>query len=218
MHEQDDPFHFYSRLYLAELTGLRARDLKELLENLKTIPESSIYYHTHRYLQQYHYLSPEPPNDFAYWIRDMLQEEELGERIASVDTVQFTNINTLRAKFIEIMEDFIKRTGRNSIAPEGYEFHFMKAVSFIIPTRYYAHSLKEFYEAVQRVSIHSIYYHMFDARLRLGRETNDFSNWLDDSLGEKELAGKIAQLDPYTHTLEGLRKRILALVRRRLDA
>ncbi|HLA38015.1 MAG TPA: DUF5752 family protein [Candidatus Brocadiales bacterium] len=213
-----EPFHFHSRLYLTELTGLKARDLRELLENLKTLPESSIYYHTHRFLQQHHYLSPEPPNDFAYWIRNILQEEELGERMASIDTVQFTSINALREKFIELIEDYTRRTGKNPDAPEGYEFHFMKAITFVIPTPHHASSLKEFYEVMQRISVHSIYYHMFEARLRLKRQTNDFSSWLEEQLGEKELAEKIDRLDPYTHTLEGLRKRILAIAKRRLDA
>jgi hypothetical protein len=134
-----------------------------------------------------------------------------------VDTVQFTSINDLREKFVEIIEDYMKRTGKNPDAPEGYEFHFMKAVTFVVPTLHVAHSLKEFYEIVQKISVHSIYYHMFEARLRLKRKTNDFSNWLEECLGEKELAEKIARLDPYTHTLEGLRKRILVLVGRRLD-
>ena len=213
-----EPFRFYSRLYLTELTGLKAGDLRGLLGNLKTLPESSIYYHTHRFLQQHHYLSPEPPNDFAYWIRSILQEEEVGERIASVDTIQFTSIEDLRRKFIGIIEDYMERTGKNPDAPEGYEFHFMKAITFVIPTPHYALSLKEFYEIMQRVSVHSIYYHMFEARLRLKRETNDFSNWLEGQLGEKEMAERITRLDPYTHTLEGLRRRILAIAKRRLDA
>jgi len=142
----------------------------------------------------------------------------VGERIASVDTIQFTSIEDLRRKFIGIIEDYMERTGKNPDAPEGYEFHFMKAITFVIPTPHYALSLKEFYEIMQRVSVHSIYYHMFEARLRLKRETNDFSNWLEGQLGEKEMAERITRLDPYTHTLEGLRRRILAIAKRRLDA
>ena len=40
----------------------------------------------------------------------------------------------------------------------------------------------------------------------------------DKSLGEKLLAEQIARLDPYTHTMEGLRTRIMSLVRKRLSA
>ncbi len=61
------PFQFYTRLQLSELTGLKASTLPELLTHIRAVPTSCIYYHTHRYLQQHQYLSPEPPNDFAYW-------------------------------------------------------------------------------------------------------------------------------------------------------
>jgi hypothetical protein len=45
---------------------------------------------------------------------------------------------------------------------------------------------------------------------------NDFSNWLTVALGETALADKIQRLDPYTHTLEGLRRRIMTLVSKRI--
>ena len=67
-----EPFRFYTRLHLTELTGLRAAGLVQLVRLLKSVPGGSIYYHTHRFLQQHQYLSPEPPNDFAYWVREIL--------------------------------------------------------------------------------------------------------------------------------------------------
>ncbi|MDD5428718.1 MAG: DUF5752 family protein, partial [Candidatus Omnitrophica bacterium] len=94
--KSQEPFRFYTRLNLTELTGLKASNLGELLEGLKEAPESSIYHHTHRFLQQHHFLSPEPPNDFAYWVTGMLGEERLGEKLASIDIVRFTTINDLR--------------------------------------------------------------------------------------------------------------------------
>jgi len=56
-----EPFRFYTRLHLSELTGLRAATLQQLLELIRKVPGSSIYHHTHRFLQQHQYLSPEPP-------------------------------------------------------------------------------------------------------------------------------------------------------------
>ena len=80
------PFHFYTQLHLITLLGINAKSPVEVLEWLKKVPASSVYYHTHRFLQQHHYLSPEPPNDFAYWITEVLGLEELGESLAGVDT------------------------------------------------------------------------------------------------------------------------------------
>lgn len=54
-------FQFYTRLSLREATGLRAVTLSRLLKFIRTVPGSVIYHHTHHYLQQHQYLTPEPP-------------------------------------------------------------------------------------------------------------------------------------------------------------
>src|SRR5665647_2762257 len=82
-------FNFHTQYHLVELLGSKARNPVELLEGIKTVPESCIYFHTHRFLQQHHYLSPEPPNDFAYWISGSLGLNDIGERLASIDTVRY---------------------------------------------------------------------------------------------------------------------------------
>jgi hypothetical protein len=202
-------FRFFTRLNQVELLARRARNIPELLEGVKEVPGSSIYYHTHRFLQQHHYLSPEPPNDFAFWVTNALGLEALGERLASVDTVSFHAIRDLRERFIEILESYMgERGARNGDCPEGHEFHFMSCRTFILPTPHEARDLKEFCAILQTVSINSIYFHIFEARLRLGRDENDFSNWFE-AIGQLELAREIARLDPYTITLEGLRKEII---------
>jgi hypothetical protein len=62
------------------------------------------------------------------------------------------------------------------------------------------------------VTVDSIYFHIFEARLRLQKGTNDFSIWMADSLGEKELAEKIANIDPYIYTIENLRSKIIEYI------
>jgi len=132
-----EPFRFYARLHLTELTGLKAANLVQLVRLLKSVPGGSIYYHTHRFLQQHQYLSPEPPNDFAYWVRDILGEEELGERLASIDIIQYSTIRNLRERIIETIEEYLEQRPEAKIrfAQEGGELHFKKAVSFILPTQ-----------------------------------------------------------------------------------
>ena len=209
----EKPFRFYTRLNLVELLGRQAKNIAGLLEGLRQVPGSSIYYHTHRFLQQHHYLSPEPPNDFAFWVTNSLGVDALGERLASVDTCKFRSIRSLREKFIEILESYLhEQNSRNTDCQEGEEFHFMSCRTFILPTAYEARDLKEFREMLQKVSINSIYFHIFEARLRLERGENDFSNWLEE-IGRKKLAREISRLDPYTITLEGLRKKLIQRVR-----
>src|SRR3989338_845633 len=99
-----EPFLFKSQISLVELTGLRAKNLAELSHLLKQVPESSVYYHTHHFLRQHEYLTPEPPNDFAYWVSGVLQEEVAGEKLAAIDTVRFDSLEALRGALTEGMD------------------------------------------------------------------------------------------------------------------
>ena len=209
----NSPFYFYTRLHLVKLLGLKAKNPVELLEGIKKVPTSSIYYHTHRFLQQHHYLSPEPPNDFAYWLTNILNLKELGESFVSVDTVSFKDLENLRKEFIKILTDYISRGVDIVKCPEGQEFHFMSCITVILPTPYMAHNLKEFIELLQKISINSLYFHIFEARMRLQRDENDFTAWFK-GIGETKLAKELSRLDPYTITLEGLRRKIINLARK----
>lgn len=204
-------FRFHTKLDQTILLGRRARNIKELLEGIESVPGSSIYYHTHRFLQQHHYLSPEPPNDFAYWVNEVLGDAALGEKLSSVDIIQFHSIQDLRNTLVATVAEYVKSMEKISDCQPGQEFHFMSCRTFVLPTAYTASTLEEFKDVLDRVSINSIYFHMFDARLRLDQEENDFSRWFLD-LGYKHLAEQVSRLDPYSYTLEGLRKSIIKLV------
>lgn len=210
----NEPFHFFTRLHLSELTGLRSSNLSELLELIKTVPGSSIYHHTHRFLQQHQYLSPEPPNDFAYWVSNVLVEPELGERLASIDTVHFSTIRSLREKIVDVIEKYLLNNpaAQAKYVRNGAEFHFIKSMSFIMPTNHFAYDLKELAEIIKKITIDSIYYHVFEARLRLEKGDNDFSVWVENFFGDKKLAAKISRLDPYTYTMEDLRKTLVKII------
>jgi small-conductance mechanosensitive channel len=210
-----EPFHFYSRVHLTELTGLSAKNLNELVELLKKVPESVIYYHTHRFLEQHHYLTPEPTNDFAMWVSDTLGDDILGERLASVDTFQFTTLDALRERLVGITEEYLTTAQHKREASSGEEFYFMKSISFILPTPYLVHDLREFLETLRIISVSSLYFHVYESRLRLGRAENDFSFWLQNSMDESELAAEIGRVDPYTYTLEGLRSALIHLIEKR---
>lgn len=209
--KNNNRFHFYTRLNQTELLGKKARNLVELLEGIKSVPDSSIYHHTHRFIQQHHYMSPQPPNDFADWITDVLNEDALGEKMASVDVIEFQKIKGLRKKFIEIVSDYLKENKKVRDCPDNQEFHFMACRTFVLPTTYVARSVKQFRQILKKVSIHSLYFHIFEARMRLEKKDNDFSRWLRD-LGERSLASKISKLDPYSYTLEALRKEIISII------
>lgn len=211
-----EPFRFSTRLHLKELTGQKAKTLSELVSKLKEVPDSVIYYHTHNFVEEYQFLTPQPSNDFALWVEEALGYDTLAERLASIDTFEFVTIEALRQRIIAVIQDFLAESCDERQAPPGNEFHFIKSISVVLPTPYVARDLREFVSVLRRISINSLYFHIFEARLRLQRGTNDFSLWLEDCLGEKELAEEISFLDPYSYTLEGLRELIIRLCEKRL--
>ncbi len=210
------PFRFSSRTHLTELTGIKASTLRELTEVLRTAPDAVVYYHTHHFFQEHLFLRQVPPNDFAYWAGAALFDEVIAETLAAVNIMDFASLPALRDRFVSILDEYLSVRKEVRTVPEGMEFHFMKSIAAIMPTPYVATNLREFLEVVRQVSTGSIYYHFIEARLRLGHPQNDFSLWLRDSLGERELAEQVGRLDPYMYTLEGLRSALIQLLERRL--
>jgi len=204
-------FEFYTSAELVFLTGRKAKSLQELLEGIKVSSDATIFYHTHRFLVQHQQISPEPPNDFAYWVSNILLDRLVGEKLASIDLIEFKTIPEIRKRIAEVIEGNLNSNGTRS-CPQGMEFHFMYSHIFVIDTGKRASNLKEFIEVIRAIPIRSIYFHMFQSRLMLGAGENDFSIWFREILGEEELASEISRIDPYTYTLEGLRNKIIRIV------
>ena len=206
------PFRFMVKYDQALLLGRRATNLRELLDGIETVPSASVFFHTHRSLQQQYRLVPEPPNDFAFWITNNLGYDRLGEECASIDIIQFCSVSDLRDTFSGILRRFLEKNPHTDTCAPGHEFYFMSCQTFVLPTSYEAKSVREFRENLEKVGIHAIRYHVLDQMLRGGACENDFSTWLRDA-GHAALAENIARLDPYTQTLEGLRNRIIELAK-----
>jgi hypothetical protein len=205
------PFRFHTELRLVALTGERATTLEELLELLRHVPGSSIFYHTHHEFLVHHFERPNFRNDFALWVEEALQEDELSEKLVAVDLLDHTTILSLREALIHQIESHIETNrayGRR--CPPGDEFHFCRAKSFVLPSGLQANDPAEFFRMLSRISNNSVSFHFLEARLRLGRPSNDFSDWLE-AQGETSLAESIQRLNPYEVTLDELRAQIARL-------
>ncbi|MDP6957178.1 MAG: DUF5752 family protein [Planctomycetota bacterium] len=211
---ENEPFEFFTSVKLLEATGRIARNQKELLTALKEIDEATLFNHTHHFILQHNYLTPEPPSGFASWVNEALQDPVLAEHLFAVNTMDFESLGELRTALIETIESHLSSSDHNRDAPEGMEFHFIRVHSYTVPAGVSATTIAELASNLEQVSSNSIYHHMFEARLRLGRQQNDFSNWLT-YVGDKKVADQIASLDPYLYSLDELRRRIIILLRSR---
>jgi hypothetical protein len=208
-----EPFHFCTERRLVQLTGRSARTLPELLSVLRDVPGSCIFYHTHHLFLSHHFEKPVVYNDFATWVSEALQEDALAEKLAAIDLMAFTSIRQLRETIISLIEaDLAATPGHVRECPAGDEFHFCRSKSFVMSTGVVACDVPEFFGKLPAITNVSLYFHFLEARLRLERRTNDFSQWLRWR-GETELADSIDRLDPYVVTLDELKEQIVELGR-----
>jgi hypothetical protein len=86
-----------------------------------------------------------------------------------------------------------------------------------IPTGIQVTTLEEFRDALLDVDVSAIYFHLVEARMRLGRGQNDFAAWLEDALDLPDLAAKLRAVDPYAGSLERARTRLIQLTEEALS-
>ena len=211
------PFYFNSASHLLRIGREKATTLMELLEAIRTCPESSIFQHTFQTLAEHHFISSGFSNDFSHWAFASCNEVELAERLAAIDVREFTSIATLRERLIHVIESHLQKNPRAAGRTAMEPFYLMASDLVVVPTPYVARNLEEFADGLRKVSIHAIYYHFIDARLRLKLNSNDFSVWLDKELDLPQAADKVNRIDIYTSTLEDVRRSILKIVEAEMD-
>lgn len=207
-----EPFVFHTERRLVALTGAKAANIAELLDGVLAVPGSSIFYHTHHQYLAHHFQKPLFYNDFARWAADALQEDSLAEQLAAIDLLAFTSVRQLREAIADRIRARLSDPAPPTACRPGEEFHFCKSKSFILPTPLTATSIAELFEMLGHVTNASLYFHFFEARLRLGKGTNDFSHWLR-ARGANEMADAIDALNPYVRTLDELKQDILRIGR-----
>lgn len=206
------PFEFYTSSQLIEITGQKAASLKEFLEAIKGIGDSSIFYHVHHAFREHQFAPGVYTNDFAHWVEEELNENALAEKLANINIKDFTDLKSLGSKIAEIIDTYLKANPYSGTVSAKHKFYFCKNVGIVLKTKYAAWDLQEFCSILRHIGLRSLFFHFFEARLRLGRKTNDFSDWIKVNFGNEKLAQRIEALDPYLYTLDELRDQIINMV------
>ena len=206
------PFYFNTASHLLRIGRQRADNLSQLLEGVRTCPEDSIFQHTFRTLAEHHFIREGFSNDFAHFAFAACNEVGLAERLASIDVREYTSLETLRARIVAIIEDYLKKNPRAGERAALEPFYFCASDTVVIPTTAVARNLEEFAACLEKTSLHSIHYHFIEARLRLKLNSNDFSVWLEEELDMGQLADRINRIDIYTSTLQDVRRSIVRII------
>jgi len=210
MTEIIEPFEFKQCVSISKSTGEKAVSLKELGDRLSSVSDDSIFHHIYQYFLKGHIL--EYTNDFAHWAGESLEERALAEHLSNIDPYDFKNVRDLRKELIRVIHVYLENFPEPREALPGNEFYFAETITIIYPVGIRAKNLAEFLTAMKYIDIGSIYYHFFEARTRLGGETDDFSKWILDGFGKKGLAEKIRAIDPFMHNLEGIKTHLVEAI------
>jgi hypothetical protein len=205
-----EPFRFVAASYLILIRKERAWTLSELATHLRTVPPSSISFHTFQSLESHHYTLFS--NDFAQWVVSSCNEALLGEALAAIDIRDFISLEEARNALVEALERYLESTPQSADRPGFEPFFFCEAKEFALPSGAQATNLQELCEGIKRLSVHPLHYHFINSRVRLQLKTNDFSYWISTSLGLPDLAEELNRVDFYTNTLEGVRAEVLKTI------
>lgn len=191
--------------------GRSARDEQQLLEAIEEIPLDSLSYHTQSFFLRHAYIAGPYPNDFATWAAIQVRDRVLGEKLGLLDPYDFENLEALRAEIVNIIDEHLSQLQIIPRVIYGEPFYFMQSRIIEVPTGLEARTLTEFKNILATVDASVVYYHNFEAILRLGRKEGDFALWIEEQLDLPELAQKISRLDFYMTSLESIRHRIINL-------
>jgi len=205
--EITEPFEFRQCSTLLKATGKKAKNIGELKDLISTVSDDSIFHHTYQYFLKGHIL--EYTSDFSQWVGESLEESALAEHLASIDPYDFADVDDLRAELIRVIDEYIRMFPEPREALPDNEFYFNETVTLIFPLGIRARNLAEFLTAMRYINTESIYYHFYEARIRLGGGIDDFSRWIEDTFGKKELADRIRSIDPFMHSLEAIKEHII---------
>lgn len=208
----EHPFQFVTASYITRIGNDKAITIEELASGLERSSDASIFYHTFQSLSRHHFLTEGFSNDFAQWVLASCNRPEVAERLAGIDIRDYLSLAELRSDLLRIA---VAYCAENPVyaRQEAFEpFFFCETIEVALPLGVTANTLEEFRAGLEKLSHASFHYHFIASRLRVHLRTNDFSNWLENSMGLKDLAQQINRVDIYTNTLDSARAKLLALV------
>ena len=218
MNDVTAPFVFTGCVEVRQALQRTALDERELMDRLEEVPAGSIFYHTHGYFLRHRPITTAYGNDFAAWVAVQVRDQALSERLAVINPFEFSALEALREELITVVHDHVRRQRVVPRVETGEPFHFQQSYIVEVELGPPATTLTEFRDGLAGVDASAIYFHMVEARTRLGRRSGDFAEWLRTSLRLNALAERIERVDTYMTSLERVRARVLSLVDAEIEA
>jgi hypothetical protein len=205
-------FRFKDAIRLTCPVGETAATLREFRGAVERVPAAVLHHHLRETPLRFAFGVWDYPNDFALWAADALENRALAERFAVLDPFHECDLELLRERILDAVDDALGELSSQFPVPPGQEFYFASSVAVKFDLDITAGDLEELASALERVPASSIYYHFYEARLRTDACSDDLSSWLAIN-GLEEEAKRLNDLDIYMLSLEDCRRVALELLR-----
>ena len=206
------PFRVRDCALVVLATGMKAQNLGELRQGIRSVEAASLYHHFWGRLLQPRFDEPEYNNDFASWTYRALGDKTLAERLSVIDPTDYATLEDLREELSELVEMREEEPEAPAFAGAMDQFQFLKSQVVVFDTGKTIEKPDELAHAIDGFSPGAVYYHFIDARRRTSRKQDDFSVWLS-GLGKtyRPLVARLGAVDPYFSSLSRLREQLSGL-------
>jgi hypothetical protein len=194
-------------------TGRACSNLRELFEAIRTVPDAVVEHHMMRCALDDHFELYEFPNDLARWCWTVLGDNVLGEQLGLVDPYRESSTAALRATLVNVLEDRLWGLDHVPWCRPGLELQLIESHLIAYRTGECIVTPAALVEAIEHMSLRSLFYHVHDARRRTAGQSDDFSLWLENGGAEASLVAALRKIDFYFLNLSQLRDAIVEAFR-----
>ena len=212
-----EPFALFDCNLARLAVGKSCTNLRELLDVVRTASDATLEHHMMRCALDDHFELYEFPNDLARWCWDGLGDDVLGEQLGLIDPYQSASPAALRAALTNVVEERLWVLDRVPWCKPGLELHLIESRVFAYATGEQFATLAALAEAIPRLPLRSLFYHVHEARRRTAGRTDDFSDWLEQYGADPALVAQLRAVDFYFLNLNQLRSEFMDIFRQHLS-
>jgi hypothetical protein len=213
---ESEPFAVYDCSLVRQAAGRSCSNLRELRDAVQTVSEAALEHHLMHCVLDDHFDLYEFPNDLARWCWSGLGDQILGEQLGLIDPYQQTAIAAVRESVLNAIDERLWGLERVPWCRPGLELHLIESRLVTYDTGERILTPAALAEAIERMSVRSLYYHVHEARRRSQGQTDDFSLWLERKGVQPQVVARFRAIDFYFLNLAQLRQELLQVFRQYL--
>ncbi|MCE5267192.1 MAG: DUF5752 family protein [Planctomycetaceae bacterium] len=212
--DETEPFCVMDCSLVRLATGRTCSNLRELLEAIRTAPEAVIEHHMMRCAVADHFELYEFPNDFARWCWTALGDNVAAEELGLIDPYRQYSSGPLRAMLVNTIEGRLWGLDHVRWCRPGLELHLIESRLIAYDTEERLNTPSALLDAIEQMSMRSLFYHVHEARRRTEGRSDDFSAWLEQLGADPGLISALRAIDFYFLNLSQLREALIEAFRR----